>query len=229
MTIIPGSLDHLYYNGIIDHIPYEAYEMAPVMHSTNAHRCNHPLCKANNMKGQIYGNYGNSYDSFVGTVCNPQMYGVLPSMSLYSGGYGGVSPYSDWNALVGLYGVPVNPYYGLKDAFVHENCGCNYSHYNSFNESIKAEAKDAKEGVLNSHPGLKGLLSLGILLMTPFLLLKGIGKGKQPVVNSAKKSFWSRLNPKNWFKNNSTGNNSVSKSSFWSKLNPKNWGKNKRP
>jgi len=25
MTIQPGSLDYLYYNGIIDHIPYEAY------------------------------------------------------------------------------------------------------------------------------------------------------------------------------------------------------------
>ena len=30
MTALPGSLDHLYYNGILDHIPYEAYEMAPV-------------------------------------------------------------------------------------------------------------------------------------------------------------------------------------------------------
>lgn len=26
MTVLPGSLDYLYYNGIIDHIPYEAYE-----------------------------------------------------------------------------------------------------------------------------------------------------------------------------------------------------------
>ncbi len=26
MAVLPGSLDHLYYNGIIDHIPYEAYE-----------------------------------------------------------------------------------------------------------------------------------------------------------------------------------------------------------
>ena len=26
MAVLPGSLDHLYYSGIIDHIPYEAYE-----------------------------------------------------------------------------------------------------------------------------------------------------------------------------------------------------------
>lgn len=27
MAVLPGSLDYLYYNGIIDHIPYEAYDM----------------------------------------------------------------------------------------------------------------------------------------------------------------------------------------------------------
>lgn len=30
MTVLPGSLDYLYYNGILDHIPYEAYEGAPI-------------------------------------------------------------------------------------------------------------------------------------------------------------------------------------------------------
>ncbi len=30
MTVMPGSLDYLYYNGILDHIPYEAYGSAPV-------------------------------------------------------------------------------------------------------------------------------------------------------------------------------------------------------
>ena len=30
MTVLPGSLDHLYYNGILDCIPYEAYSMPPV-------------------------------------------------------------------------------------------------------------------------------------------------------------------------------------------------------
>ncbi len=27
MTVLPGSLDYLYYNGILDHIPYEAYDI----------------------------------------------------------------------------------------------------------------------------------------------------------------------------------------------------------
>lgn len=36
MAIQPGSLDYLYYNGIIDHIPYEAYEMTPMTPSGRA-------------------------------------------------------------------------------------------------------------------------------------------------------------------------------------------------
>ena len=27
MTVLPGSLDYLYYNGILNHIPYEAYDV----------------------------------------------------------------------------------------------------------------------------------------------------------------------------------------------------------
>ena len=27
MTVLPGSLDYLYYNGILDHIPYEVYDI----------------------------------------------------------------------------------------------------------------------------------------------------------------------------------------------------------
>ena len=30
MTVLPGSLDYLYHNRIIDHIPYEAYEISPL-------------------------------------------------------------------------------------------------------------------------------------------------------------------------------------------------------
>ena len=35
MTVMPGSLDYLYYNGVLDHIPYEAYEMVPVNNASN--------------------------------------------------------------------------------------------------------------------------------------------------------------------------------------------------
>ena len=36
MTVLPGSLDYLYYNGILDHIPYEAYEGAPLPQNFNS-------------------------------------------------------------------------------------------------------------------------------------------------------------------------------------------------
>ncbi len=36
MAILPGSLDYLYHNGIINHIPYEAYETVPMTASGQA-------------------------------------------------------------------------------------------------------------------------------------------------------------------------------------------------
>lgn len=56
MTVLPGSLDYLYYNGILDHIPYEAYETAPV--ATNATQY---LNMA--QSGALYNTYAN--DTFV--------------------------------------------------------------------------------------------------------------------------------------------------------------------
>ena len=38
MTVLPGSLDYLYYNGVLDHIPYEAYEMPQYMSSASSSR-----------------------------------------------------------------------------------------------------------------------------------------------------------------------------------------------
>ncbi len=34
MTVLPGSLDYLYYNGILDHIPYEAYQTTTPMNGS---------------------------------------------------------------------------------------------------------------------------------------------------------------------------------------------------
>lgn len=36
MTVLPGSLDYLYHNGILPCVPYEAYEMTPMTASGRA-------------------------------------------------------------------------------------------------------------------------------------------------------------------------------------------------
>ena len=51
MTVLPGSLDYLYYNGVLDHIPNEAYEMPQYMSS------------AANSRG--YRDYTQSNDSYI--------------------------------------------------------------------------------------------------------------------------------------------------------------------
>jgi len=58
MTVLPGSLDYLYYNGILDHIPYEAYEMPAVYQNAG----NSYMDSA--MSGRAYKNDEQAKDSF---------------------------------------------------------------------------------------------------------------------------------------------------------------------
>ena len=60
MTVLPGSLDYLYYNGILDHIPYEAYEMPAV--NQNSYAENPYMNSA--MSGSLYKNHGQVKDMF---------------------------------------------------------------------------------------------------------------------------------------------------------------------
>ena len=56
MTILPGSLDYLYYNGILDHIPYEAYELGPITPS-GIEEMNGTQYLQAAQKGRIYNTY----------------------------------------------------------------------------------------------------------------------------------------------------------------------------
>lgn len=74
MTVLPGSLDYLYYNGILDHIPYEAYERVMPSPSMYASGMGYPM---NNtayymdaiQQGEMYNNW-NSPDTYNGNPYN---------------------------------------------------------------------------------------------------------------------------------------------------------------
>lgn len=230
MTVTPGSLDYLYYNGILDHIPYEAYEMPPMgnmgtgrgipmpgrnraMYRGNGRIETNPQGMNNNpymgMKGQNYGYYGNYGDSFGGMPGYGQMGGMQPQAQMYGGSYGG-----------GIGGYNSGPY--QSDRFSRYGQSYDYDDGHNFRESLRAETKGLKEGVLNSHPVAKGLLSTAVILAIPILLIKGLKKA--PAASSSSKSFWEKINPKNWFKKKSAPAPSPSGTkTFWKKINPKNW------
>jgi hypothetical protein len=129
MTVFPGSLDYLYYNGVLDHIPYEAYEMVPFqpnyVQSSGMPQLgsikqsvlgNQGMINTNNsnyldtaMKGQMYGYYGNSNDYFVGSNYG-QNGSNQQAMQMYGGSYygGGVN---NGNYASGMnYAAAGNPY-----------------------------------------------------------------------------------------------------------------------
>lgn len=63
MAIQPGSLDYLYYNGILDHIPYEAYEGVVPAQPTLPINGSDYITSAR--KGMLYDNYHNGNDTYV--------------------------------------------------------------------------------------------------------------------------------------------------------------------
>jgi len=254
MTVLPGSLDYLYYNGVLDHIPYDVYDMPPVTASgmqrsgmgfppagsikqsflgdTGMNNINYPgnmngsayLNEA--MKGGMYGNYGNYNDSFNHAASYQQFNGMQPQMQMYGGGYGGgISPYSDNMGLSYQTNINTETYPGVRNA-VNYNRHRQEHGVNSIREFVNESVKSSKEGVLGSNSWLKGLAALGLIIATPILIIKGFKK--PPVSSTTKNSFWSKVNPKNWNIGASSGNFGQKWSNFWSKVKAKNWyfGKN---
>ena len=93
MTVMPGSLDYLYYNGVLDHIPYEAYEMTPMTQSAMAQ--NYGIGGASqlgNLKQSVLGNesMGQAYGSGAAGIGFGQTSGMNGSQYLDSAMYGGI-------------------------------------------------------------------------------------------------------------------------------------------
>lgn len=209
MAVLPGSLDHLYYNGILDHIPYEAYEMGPMTPSGAAQMSG---------MGTGYGiNTMNGYgmNSVAGGAPNSQMnpYGMNQA-------YASMTPMNGSQYLQSAQSGLMYNTYTSPDTFVRRsnsnvNIGQDFSIETSaygesgknFRESIMNAASTAKESVSNSPNWIKGILAAGIMLTTLCMLFKG---KKTPAAQPHTSSFFSRLNPKNW-------------SVDWAKFNPKNW------
>lgn len=166
MTVLPGSLDYLYYNGVLDHIPYEAYQTAPMNGTQYLNQAK---------QGQLYNTYVTP-DTFVKQGMKEAHQGEGHSFLEKAYGY---------NDGVG------------KDVDVETKV---------FGEERKEMRESAQSGLGKAYElyektpvFVKGLLAGGLMVGTLVCLLKG--KKKPPVTaSSSKTSFWTKLNPKNWFK-----------------------------
>lgn len=143
MTVFPGSMDHLYYSGVLPYIPYEAYER-PV-------------------------------------------YQITPP---YQHGMGMADPETAWT-INEIHRIKAE---GPRDTFASSSTCDSVSYRESIINSADS-TKDANCNKIHKSMLIKGLLATGVVATTLFLLLKG----KKPA-GTTNTSFWSKLNPLNWFK-----------------------------
>lgn len=196
MAVLPGSLDYLYHNGILNHIPYEAYEMTPMTQSGMAQMAG----KGAGLNPNPYRAYTNGMQSQM-----PVQNGIQYLQSAQQGM---------------LYDTYTQP-----DMFVRRNnsytTGDAYSlSQKAFREDaaygrdadieVIANGQDGKDlrialengagkaynAFVSSPTMVKGLLGLGIALTTLCCLVSG---KKAPVKEAAAQvGLWTKF--KNWLK-----------------------------
>lgn len=170
MSVMPGSLDHLYYGGVLDTIPYDAY--AP--------------------------NFA------VGAGMNSYGTGLRNSAGRLQGTH-----YLDY----AKQGLAYNTY--QQDQFNYNTIGAglqspqNNNQFTSyqgqgrtFGEEVIQYANNVSQKITNTSPIMKGIVALGIMGLTLACILKGGKKNPTnlPAPTNSASGFWTRLNPKNWFK-----------------------------
>jgi hypothetical protein len=184
MTALPGSLDYLYYNGVLDHIPYEAYEMPPVAANYG-----------NTMNGTEYLNYAKQ-----GMLYNT---GAQNDAFVKGANYNTTNEKSFFEKSMGISDdIGRTPSF-TRDVLDNEGSGQNLdpevmaldAEGKSIRQTLTNGAKSATQAISNAPTFVKGLISGGIIVGTLYCLLKG---KKTPAKTTGGNSFWSTF--KNKFK-----------------------------
>ena len=206
MAVNPYTLNSLYQHGIIDYVDPElcaGQVAAPIA-------MNNPYANYINtaMQGNLYQNYGTQSDSFNYTGNNIYNSGAIGSKSeafsnmMFGDKSIGTRNNSD---VLGMGDPSIGAYY--QGGFESAHGGFSDVKNNIYGGAAKATS------IYNSVPDwLKGVLAVGIGILGIKMLFKGKGKKGG--------SFWSKLNPVNWFKKQPAQQPAPTpvKKSFWSKL-----------
>lgn len=178
MSVLPGSLDYLYHNNIIDHIPYEAYSMTPMTYSGYAQ-----------MSGVGTG-YANGID-YLNSAKNGLLYNTYthPDVFVHR------DPY-----------FSTRHEQTLGQKFIHDGqeYGRGYDmgymingeDGRRFNNSFSNTMSSIGDKISRVPNWLKGLVGVGIVALTVRGLCKGANFDWAKIKNSISTS---KINPKNWF------------------------------
>ena len=223
MTILPGSLDYLYYNEVLDHIPYEVYEMGPVGTSSAMGGLNIGQgggIPSGNLKTAFLGeeNFNSSAafnqninnSEYLNSAMKGEMYGnYAGSYDAYVGS-GNYQQMDNIQQSTQMYGTDYDNRRGIVNGTnnsgqrrglnnLFNNKKTNQMQVNGRNGFDTSEFGAEKGGVLNSKAWPRGLAAAAIIIATPLLIIKGKRKpaGLKAVSSS---NLWDKINPRNWFR-----------------------------
>lgn len=193
MSVMPGSLDYLYYNGILDHIPYEAYETTPVMPSGAG--INPMMNQTMNSAGMGVNtqSYQMNAEQYINAARQGNAFNTYNSPDTFvSRNNSNIRQGQNYNSVNNAFGINGQ---GRDADFEMNALG---PEGKTFRENLTEAAQQTKNSVSNAPGFVKGLLAGGVMIGTLYCLLRG--KKKPPVEEAVKTSFWSKLNPVKWFK-----------------------------
>ena len=157
MAILPGSLDYLYYNGIVDYIPYEAYSISPMTPSGYAQ-----------MSGAAYNPYAGL--DYLKTAQQGLLYDT----------------YTHPDVFVKRNNHPTRPMDKKFSQRIYNNEGygrdmdmevmINGEEGKQIRKSITDKFQDIKDKLVNCPEWAKGVLGIGIIALTGYGIFKGIRK-----------------------------------------------------
>jgi hypothetical protein len=197
MTVLPGSLDYLYYNGILDHTPFEAYEMMPTGNGLNYNSMTGSEYLDMAQQGALY-NTRYSNDSF---MRNNHYYNNDLTSNGHNFNYQNSSaPYNN------LQPKPQNneqnysiarQAFGLDENLSKENIETALlggDEDKSIKNSITKTFKSAAQKVGNAPDFVKGIASAMLIVGTLAYIFKG--HKKPPIQINEKQSLWSKIKNK---------------------------------
>lgn len=188
MTVLPGSLDYLYHNGILDRIPYEAYEGVTT-----------PVAK-----NVALNNSFNSESSTTENIDNLVRNSGVNISKMYNSK--GVLQYENGSQRLGYDSIETefkNDSFEKSSELLNNSNQINIqevSEADSFRKSIVNEDKNTNPRNPEKSLYLKGLIGVAVVLGTFVCLIRG--KKPSGVANTTINTtgFLSKLNPLKWFK-----------------------------
>ena len=164
MAILPGSLDYLYHQGILDRIPYEAYEMTPMTPSGYAQLSgNYSANVGNNSLNATYGQMNGS--QYLQQAQQGELYKTYTTDMFV--------PFSQHQNQAGRDFSIVNKSYGIDNQGrdVDYEVMANGKEGKKIRETIEGSVYRTKESIVNAPIFVKGLLAGGLIVTTLAMLL----------------------------------------------------------